>query len=623
MTIKNDEIANINNKTDNSTLAGGGDSSFSKAMPLRQIGFATLANARAALDGPPSAKRGKSTCRVSGLVRLPPLADGRLFSSHSPTLSPPPPPPPPLLSSPRKPIDAPGRASRHFFDIFNPISITLLLAACGGGGGDSVPTTPSINVINGDAGDNTLTGEEGNDVIDGGDGTDTAVFDYASSTADLTLNVAADTRWQQNADGTFRQSDSGDYGRFEADGEIDYFKNIERFIITGGEGHDVLTGGDGDDTINGGDGQDEIYGGAGNDTLYGGADLDIIDGGAGNDTLYGGDGNDGLRGGAGNDVLYGGGGGNVLFGGAGNDILYGGDGGRNNGDTDDIFRGDGGDDIFVLNLSPFSNGSGADDLVLDFGDGNDKILVATASGDEATIDELQAAADIFWRSDGADTTIYKDLSYGRENPTADNSVALMVLVNYTEDLTMEQFLILSLDDATPPTSQPPAQEPVGPTGRQVIGDAGDNTLTGGAGDDTLWGSGGDDTIYGGDGDDTLNGRSGNDTLYGGDGDDIFVLNLDGTSNDLDTVTDFGDGEDKIRVDTADGNETTLAALQTAANIRWEKAHFTDNPKSSNDSGVMDTIIYATGGTPETTDDIALMVLEDYTEDLTITQFDIV
>ena len=51
-----------------------------------------------------------------------------------------------------------------------------------------------------------------------------------------------------------------------SDIETDYFKNIERFDITGGSGNDTLTGGADDDYLAGGAGDDVLDGGAGDDT---------------------------------------------------------------------------------------------------------------------------------------------------------------------------------------------------------------------------------------------------------------------------------------------------------------------------------------------------------------------
>ena len=160
----------------------------------------------------------------------------------------------------------------------------------------------------------------------------------------------------------------------------------------------------------------------------------------------------------------------------------------------------------------------------------------------------------------------------------------------------------------------------------LYGGADDDTLEGGLHDDTLYGGAGNDRLEGGGNNDRLIGGAGNDILVGDNADDVFVLNVSGTSNDLDTVTDFSNStgnNDKIQVDTTNGNESSLAALKTAANIYWEIAHFTDTPKTSNDSGIMDTIIYSTNGTADTSDDFTLMVLEDYNVALALTDFDIV
>ena len=157
----------------------------------------------------------------------------------------------------------------------------------------------------------------------------------------------------------------------------------------------------------------------------------------------------------------------------------------------------------------------------------------------------------------------------------------------------------------------------------LYGGDGRDTLKGGTGNDALYGEAGDDTLFGEDGNDILDGGSGRDTLYGSLGDDIFVLNLSGTNTDLDMVTDFSAGNNKIQVDTTNGNESSLAALKTAANIRWTNdSKFSSNSRTNN-SATNDTIIYSTNGTADTSDDFVLMVLEDYNTALTFTDFEIV
>jgi surface adhesion protein len=59
----------------------------------------------------------------------------------------------------------------------------------------------------------------------------------------------------------------------------------------------------------------------------------------------------------------------------------------------------------------------------------------------------------------------------------------------------------------------------------LVGDLGNDSLTGGSGDDVLRGGLGNDTLLGGDGNDVLAGGSGNDILNGGNGSDVFVWSL--------------------------------------------------------------------------------------------------
>ena len=328
------------------------------------------------------------------------------------------------------------------------------------------------------SGNDRLTGGVGNDALDGGAGTDIAVFDYRTSTATVTLDATATTRWKQDSDGTWASGTGAEYTFFRAvvDGETDYFKNIENFEITGGSGDDVLasgagldllTGGAGDDTLRGGAGTDKLYGGADNDTLYGGAHNDTLYGEAGNDTLYGEGGIDFIYGGTGNDTLYGGADHDTLYGSDGNDLLDGGTGndilnGEANNDTlngragNDVLHGgagndtlygeaginrlwgDAGDDIFVLNLGSTSRDS---DTVRDFSNStgnNDKIQVDTTNGNETSLAALKTAANIYWTNNSSirgsssnDTIIYNT-----------NGTTLMVLEDYNTELTFTDFEII-------------------------------------------------------------------------------------------------------------------------------------------------------------------------------------
>ena len=120
---------------------------------------------------------------------------------------------------------------------------------------------------------------------------------------------------------------------------------------------------------------------------------------------------------------------------------------------------------------------------------------------------------------------------------------------------------------------------------KIYGSRGHNILRGGAGDDEIFGGTGADTIYGDAGNDkirgnedvdTISGGADIDTLAGAQGDDVFVLDLAAQATDTDIITDFtrngSTNNDRIRIDTARGSESTLSALLTAAGIRTAKEH---------------------------------------------------
>jgi Ca2+-binding RTX toxin-like protein len=76
----------------------------------------------------------------------------------------------------------------------------------------------------------------------------------------------------------------------------------------------------------------------------------------------------------------------------------------------------------------------------------------------------------------------------------------------------------------------------------LFGGRGADSLEGGAGNDSLYGGKGNDTLLGGAGDDFLSGENGDDFLIGGEGSDRFLLNLD---SGIDTIANFDTDSDKI------------------------------------------------------------------------------
>lgn len=93
---------------------------------------------------------------------------------------------------------------------------------------------------------------------------------------------------------------------------------------------------------------------------------------------------------------------------------------------------------------------------------------------------------------------------------------------------------------------PWAFELVGNTlGNQMLGGNMNDLLSGLGGNDYLFGFAGDDRLYGDEGDDTLIGGFGNDILTGGAGKDAFRFDLVFHANNVDYITDFESGSDRI------------------------------------------------------------------------------
>lgn len=307
--------------------------------------------------------------------------------------------------------------------------------------------------------------------------------------------------------------------------------------LVGGPGNDTLNGAAGEDTVRGAGGADKLNGGSWSDKLYGGPGNDTITGGGGNDILDGGPGRDVMRGGVGNDryfidhaadqvtetagngtdevrsrvdytlrphienlrliggghtdgtgtvqanTISGNGGNNTLDGRGGNDTLIG-SSGRDEllgGYGNDILLGGGGQDLLYGGVgADLLNGGHAADRMFG-GPGNDRYVVNDV--------------DDFVREfvgEGIDTVL--------------SSVTMQLRGNF------ENLKLMSVADI------------------DGSGNVLPNDLVGNAGDNILSGFGGGDTIHLG---------LGTDTGIGGSGNDTFMFDaLPGDSGAPDNITDF-------------------------------------------------------------------------------------
>lgn len=104
----------------------------------------------------------------------------------------------------------------------------------------------------------------------------------------------------------------------------------------------------------------------------------------------------------------------------------------------------------------------------------------------------------------------------------------------------------------------------------LVGHGGNNALFGNGGDNRLEGRGGNDFLNGRAGNDVLRDGVGEDRLVGGSGADIFVLAGDGQ---IDTIVDFGNGNDRIDVrawsGVADLGDLTVVSTANGARLMSE------------------------------------------------------
>ncbi len=383
----------------------------------------------------------------------------------------------------------------------------------GGDDNDSLSGDPGDDKLVGGAGDDQLQGGDGEDVLIGGAGTDTLMGGAGADTYVFNLGDGVesiqDTPGEGNkivfGGGISAEDISVGIGslvvRVGLTGDAIHIQGfdpaspmvpvgIETFEFADGttltqadlvaRGFDLI-GTAGDDTLNGSEVYRTLYGLDGDDFLTGGNIDNVIHGGQGRDIMFGNGGSDQLFGGVGGDVVQAGDGNDVLNGEDGNDSLEGEAG-------DDVLDGGAGDDQLY-------GGEGADQL---FGGAGDDVVVTDA-----------------------DDTV-------RDGGAGIDTISFQGVFGVTFDLGTSNFENATGTDGDDTLT---AASAVGSV--QLIGNGGNDILTGGFGDDVLMGG----EVFVGEGAaDTLTGGAGNDRLEGGTGDDAYRFNL-------------GDGQDRI-VDSA-------------------------------------------------------------------------
>ena len=422
------------------------------------------------------------------------------------------------------------------------------------------------NALRGGAGDDTIYGHGGNDTIYGGADSDTIVFDFSSTSANV--SAGASSLYLESADGLTFVSNDVEYFRF-TDRTMTYAEATALRAeilrpINGTTASEELRGAAGNDTLIGNGGNDTLYGGAGTDRAVFAARSDAVNALAVNGglllttaagtsflaediefvqfadatlsyadaaKLWGNVGDEArpLRGTNGADALVGTAQSELIEGLQGNDWLTPGLG------NDTIDGGLGTDMISFIDQS--------ERAVVDLGAGT-----ATVGSDTKTILNVENVTGSIWAdlitgdaganllrgmggydwfigSDGNDTyegSSGRDtVSYAFATRQADGkgiSVSLLHKMGTAGQASGDRYT-----DIENITGSSFADFITGDAGANLLrGMAGNDTISGGDGRDTLEGGAGNDWLTGGRGNDRLIGGAGNDTLDGGEGYDTVV-----------------------------------------------------------------------------------------------------
>ena len=279
-------------------------------------------------------------------------------------------------------------------------------------------------------------------------------------------------------------------------------------------------------------------GSAGDDVLNGSAYADSLAGLQGSDRLSGKDGDDDLDGGPGADYMVGG---------AGNDTYH------VDHPNDQVIEGYGGGNDTVLTQVSYALGSFVETLAS--ADSLSAAGLSLTGNDEPNTLIGDAGTNTLDGRGGADTLL--GLA-GNDTYLVDNALDVVIetagggydmvrtSVSYALSPSSEVEYLAALSESLSTLLDLTGSD----IGNLIIGNAGQNSLSGLGGSDRIYAGAGNDRLDGGSGDDVLFGQWGRDTLVGGPGRDVFVFDAKPQAANLDRILDFVVRDDSIYLDNA-------------------------------------------------------------------------
>lgn len=424
---------------------------------------------------------------------------------------------------------------------------SLVAAAAGGAGNDTLIGNSRSNSLIGNDGNDSLDGRGGSDFFSGGNGNDLLVGGPGDDSYQLQTTAAAetDTIGERAGEGMDRLSLTTSIGVSPVPGATVDLSTAGTAVATWGL-TTVLVQNAGEaanlEDVSTHDGPDVVTGNASRNRIFTSQGNDVVAAGPGADTISGNEGDDALAGGPGDDIYQ-------FF------------------DTDDAetdtitelagegvdgFRLSGGPPATIdlstatttlgtygtmtiavaaagqaANLENLISSTGNDTLtgnaadnVLSAGAGNDRLTGGPGDDtylfEKATVPETDVVAE-----EPGGGTDRLDFSVGSDEPRRlfGGGVPLLPDDPLTVDLASTTTALMSSATRTIVTAAAGQAANL----EDVVGGVAGDTITGNASSNVLDGGPGDDALAGGQGDDRLLGGTGSDRLAGGPGDDDYVL----------------------------------------------------------------------------------------------------